>query len=145
MAGRKSKYDEGKLVLVEGWARDGLSEEQIAHNLAVSHETIRQWKLAHPEFLAAITHAKEIVDREVENALLKRALGYNYDEDVATPQGGVVTVTKHLPPDVKAATWWLQNRKPADYRNRQEVTGPNGGPLQVTLADLVAAAADESG
>lgn len=80
----KGKYEkwlepEG-LTLLEGWARDGLTDEQIAHNIGISRETLRVWKNNYPVISGTLKKGKEIVDFEVENALLKRALGYNVKE-----------------------------------------------------------------
>lgn len=82
-AGRKSKYHshvEPRLFEVECWARDGLVDEQIAMKLGVAYSTLKEYKNQFPAFSAALKRGKEIVDAEVENALLKRALGYEYIE-----------------------------------------------------------------
>lgn len=80
----KGKYQEWlepeKLILIEGWARDGLTDEQIAANMGVAYSTLRVWKDRYPALSAALKKGKEVVDRQVENALLKRALGYSYVE-----------------------------------------------------------------
>ena len=68
------------LLKIEGWARDGLTDEQIAHNMGISPSTLYEWKKKYPEISEALKKGKEVVDREVENALLKRALGYEYEE-----------------------------------------------------------------
>lgn len=80
----KGKYqewltDEG-LLLINGWAKDGLTDKQIAKNIGVSEQTLNVWKKKHPSLSESLKSGKEVVDREVENALLKRALGYNYIE-----------------------------------------------------------------
>lgn len=80
----KGKYDywlgnEG-LTLLEGWARDGLTDEQIAKNMNIAESTLYDWKKKYPEISEALKKGKEVVDRQVENALLKRALGYTYEE-----------------------------------------------------------------
>lgn len=80
----KGKYEywltpEGLLKL-EGWARDGLTEEQIASNMGIAVSTLNNWKNSYVEILESIKKGKEVVDRQVENALLKRALGYKYTE-----------------------------------------------------------------
>ena len=67
--------DDG-LTKIQGWARDGLIEKQIAHNMGVSATTIREWKKRFPEIAEALRKGKEVVDREVENALYKSALGF---------------------------------------------------------------------
>ena len=65
------------LLKIEAWARDGLTEEQIAHNMGIGSSTLRAWKSVHQAISAALKKGKEVVDIEVENALYKKALGYN--------------------------------------------------------------------
>ena len=67
--------DDG-LLRIEGWARDGLTDKQIAHNMGVSEQTLNVWKKKYPSLFESLKRGKEVIDREVENALLKRALGY---------------------------------------------------------------------
>jgi len=80
----KGKYQEWlepeKLILIEGWARDGLTDEQIAANMGIRRETLIEWKKKYPNISNTLKRGKEVVDRQVENALLKRALGYSYKE-----------------------------------------------------------------
>ena len=80
----KGKYEywltpEGLLKL-EGWARDGLTDEQIAENMGISRSTLNAWKDKYSDISDTLKKGKEVVDRQVENALLKRALGYTYKE-----------------------------------------------------------------
>ncbi|OES45244.1 hypothetical protein [Domibacillus iocasae] len=69
------------LLQIEGWARDGLTDEQIAHNMGIKRQTLYDWKKKYPDISDALKRGKEIVDRQVENALLKRALGYQFEEE----------------------------------------------------------------
>ena len=99
------------LTKIEGWARDGLIDEQIAHNIGCSVKTLYNWKKAHLPILQALKRGKEVVDREVENSLHKRALGY-YVEEVTYEYGEEVKrVKKHIAPDTTAIIFWLKNRK----------------------------------
>lgn len=133
---RKGKYEdwitpEG-LLKVEGWARDGLTDEQIAANIGIRAGTLYDWKNRFSDFSEAIKKGKEVVDRQVENALLKRALGYEYKETtrepVLNPNTGKVeltvtkTVTKQVVPDTTAQIFWLKNRKPETWRDKREIT-----------------------
>lgn len=134
-AGRHGKYEEwldkDSLLKVQGWARDGLSDEQIAHNIGINKGTLCVWKNRFPEFADAIKKGKEVVDREVENAMLKRALGYEYDEVTQEPvtdkDTGITemrvtkVVTKQIAPDVTAQIFWLKNRKPEEFRDKRDV------------------------
>ncbi|NNU89777.1 helix-turn-helix domain-containing protein [Anoxybacillus sp. CHMUD] len=124
MSGRKSLWEElemdEKLILVEGWARDGLTDEQIYSNLGVSKDTFYRWKKKKSEFREALKRGKEVVDRMVENALLKAALGYEYEEEVVDNKGRKHTVRKYEKPNTTALIFWLKNRKPEQWRDRQE-------------------------
>lgn len=76
----KEWLTEEGLILLEGWARNGLTDEQIAHNMDISVATLYNYKKNHLEILEALKKGKEVVDIQVENALLKRALGYDFVE-----------------------------------------------------------------
>lgn len=98
MARGKFEYwltDDG-LTLLEGWARDGLTDEQIAHNMGVAYSTFRVWKEKYSAISAALKRSKKIVDYEVENALLEAALGGN----------------------ITAQIFWLKNRQKAKWKDK---------------------------
>lgn len=102
MAGNgKYKYWISKegLLLLEGWARDGLSDVQIASNMNISRSTLNEWKKKYSDISDTLKKGKEIVDYEVENALLQSALKGN----------------------VTAQIFWLKNRKPNEWREKREV------------------------
>lgn len=98
----KGKYEYWKshdgLLLIEGWARDGLTDEQIAHNMGIATGTLYEWKKKYPEIAESLKKTKEVVDREVENALYKKALSG----------------------DTTALIFWLKNRRPNDWRDKRE-------------------------
>lgn len=93
----KGKYQEWlepeKLTLIQGWAGDGLSDEQIAHNMGISRSTLNEWKKKYPDILDAIKKGKEVIDYAIENALVNKAL-----------MG-----------DVTAAIFLLKHRRPDKY------------------------------
>ena len=97
----KSKWEEvkNKLTLVEGWARDGLTNEQIAENLNIGKTTFYKLLKEYPELSEHLKKGKEVVDYEVENALLKNALSGN----------------------ITAQIFWLKNRKPKQWKDKVEV------------------------
>lgn len=113
------------LLLIEGWARDGLTEEQIANNIGISRSTLNEWKKKFSDISDTLKQSKEIADRQVENALHKTALGFYYEEDMVTNQGDVVRVKKYSKPNTTAQIFWLKNRKPADWRDKQEIEQTN--------------------
>ena len=127
--GRKGKFHEWitpeGLLKIEGWARDGLTDEQIAHNMGIATGTLYEWKNRFPELSEALKKGKEVVDIQVENALLKRALGYEYEETkVIVETDGrkrVERIKKHVLPDVTAQIFWLKNRRPGVWRDKHEI------------------------
>lgn len=137
----KGKYEEwltpDGLIKLEGWARDGLTDEQIAEKIDINVATLYRWKNDYGDICEALKRGKEVVDREVENALLKRALGYKYDE--VTYENGIETkrVTKEVVPDTTAQIFWLKNRKPEEWRDKQttEITGL--ADAQAKFAELI--------
>lgn len=126
------------LIKIEGWARDGLSEEQIARNMGISRSTLKEWKIRYPAIMARIKKGREVVVRELENALIKRALGYETTEEISElrydkEQGKEVmkvtrTTKKTVPPDVGALAFALKNMAADKWRDRQdvEVSGLSG-------------------
>lgn len=113
--------EKDKLILLEGWARDGLTDEQIAKNMGIVPSTLYEWKKKSKEFSETLKKGKEVVDFEVENALLKRALGYEYEEE--TYENGILIkkVKKQVAPDTTAMIFWLKNRKKTQWREKVEV------------------------
>lgn len=98
----KGKYEkwlkEENLLLLEGWARDGLTDEQIAKNIGITVSTFYEWKKKYSEISESLKKGKEVVDYEVENALLSSALGGN----------------------TTAQIFWLKNRRPDKWRDKQK-------------------------
>ena len=94
----KEWLEKDNLLLLQGWARDGLTDEQIAHNMGISTTTLYEWKKKYSEIADTLKKTKEVVDREVENALFKKAI-----------EG-----------DTTAMIFWLKNRRPNDWRDKRE-------------------------
>jgi len=98
----KGKYEkwlkEENLLLLEGWARDGLTDEQITKNIGITVSTFYEWKKKYSEISESLKKGKEVVDYEVENALLSSALGGN----------------------TTAQIFWLKNRRPDKWRDKQK-------------------------
>lgn len=110
------------LLRVAAWARDGLTDKEIAGNIGVSVSTLYCWKNKFTEFSEALKKGKEVADIQVENALFKRAVGYTaVDERVEAEYGEEtkrITTAKHVPPDVGAIVFWLKNRRPDKWRDK---------------------------
>jgi len=135
--GRRPKTEEWLteegLLKLEGWARDGLTDEQIAANMGIGTSTLYRWKNKHREIREALKKGKDAVDREVENALLRRALGYTYKEEAVTNKGEVVEITRYEPPNVTAIIFWLKNRKPDVWRDKQDINLKGGVNQKVVV------------
>lgn len=110
------------LLKIEGWARDGLTDEQIAKNIGISRSTLNVWKDRYSDISDALKRGKDVIDRQVENALLRRALGYEYEEVKEKFEYGVITertvTKKEVVPDTTAQIFWLKNRKPDKWRDK---------------------------
>ena len=126
----KCKYEKDFPLKAEEMARDGMIDKDIAVSLGISEETFYQYLKKFPEFSEALKRGKSPVNVKVENALLKRALGYEYTEKtieaIVDSKGNasgqrIKTTTKHIPSDTTAMIFWLKNRKPNAWADRQEV------------------------
>lgn len=114
------------LLQIEGWAREGLTDEQIAQKIGIAAGTLYRWQNEHQEIREALKKGKAPVDIQVENALLKRALGYEYEEVtteiIEQPDGSkrkhVKKTTRQVIPDTAAAFIWLKNRRPDRWRDK---------------------------
>jgi len=129
---RKSKYDtliKPKLDIIEGWARNGLTLDDIAHNLGVGKTTFFKYIKTKQELKIALDNGKEVADIRVENALYRKAVGYfSKEQKVVTlrqPDGSqeteVVEYDKWNEPDTTAMIFWLKNRKPGAWRDKVEI------------------------
>jgi len=168
MSGRRgrNKYHthvEPKLLLIEAWARDGIIDEDIAKKLGIAYSTLKLYKDKYSALSAALKRGKEVADVEVEHALFKRAVGYEYAEKkyvsvemsedeyaiqqqiavnkykLEHPEATMVELravelsvskykmvlveekTKEVSPDVTAQIFWLKNRRPGKWRDKQEI------------------------
>ena len=125
----KDWITEDGLTKLEGMARDGLINEQIAHNIGINPSTLYEWQKKYPEIAKALKQGKEVIDRQVENALLKRALGYEYEEvkqiiekdAKGKDKKKIEKTVRQIAPDTTAQIFWLKNRKPAEWRDKQEL------------------------
>lgn len=113
------------LIILEAWARNGLTDEQIASNMGITTSTLYEWKKRFSVISEALKRGKEVVDIQVENSLLKRALGYSYTEkkiERSEKDGKKTVITvKEVVPDVTAQIFWLKNRRPDLWRDKRDM------------------------
>lgn len=136
MAGRKNKYETHVAPYLEDikyWCRDGATEEEICKRLGVALSTFQNYKNDYDELVEVLRNGKQHIDYKVEDALLQRALGYRFDEVTYEYDEEVKRVTKQQAGDTTAAIFWLKNRQPEKWRDKQDVShsGPDGGPIEI--------------
>ena len=107
--------------MLEGWARDGLTDEEIAKKMGICPATLYVWKERFAEIAESIKKGKAVIDYEVEQTLLKKAMGHTIKETRkevdANGKKRVVEIVREVPPDTAALIFWLRNRKPDKWRN----------------------------
>ncbi len=136
----KGKYEKwleaDNRTLLGAWARDGLTQAQMAKNMGISLSTFKEWIKKYPAISAAIKKGKELADYEMENALYKKGIGYtvtlkkpfkvkkteyeNGKKIRETEEIEYAEVEEYIPPDTTAQIFWLKNRKPDEWRDKRE-------------------------
>lgn len=137
--GQPTKYDPDiHPEYVKALAIEGLTNEEIAKKIGVALSTLQGWINKYPEFLEAIKEGKEPANAKVEMALYKKALGFEVTETRALVVGTgeyaqveYVEETRYIPPDNTACIFWLKNRRPDKWRDKQEVE--HSGNIQINI------------
>lgn len=145
-------------MLLEGWARDGLTDEQIARKIGINPATLYKWLDKYGEIGKAIKKGKAPVDFEVENALLKKALGFSVMlkkpikvrtkkqlKDKGTIEEERIEYAEeemYIPPDTTAQIFWLKNRRPDKWRDKPKEAAQEETPDDGFLAALNGKAAE---
>lgn len=115
----KGKYEKwlepDSLILLKAWARDGLTDEQIAQKMGIAVSTLYDWKNKYSEFSETLKKGKEVVDIEVENALYKLAIDGN----------------------ITAIIFWLKNRKPDKWRDKPTDAGSPLEQIAKNINELI--------
>ena len=129
---KRTKYTKDMPEKAKKLAQEGLINLEIAKQLGISEDSFYKYMRLHPEFREAVDEGKVVVDDKVESMLLKRALGYDYEETkvIADEEGRPVQfikTKKHASPDVGAAAFWLKNRRPEKWRDRRDVDVKSSG------------------
>lgn len=130
---RKGMYEEwlqpDNLILLQGWRRDGLRYDQIAHNIGINEATLYDWIKRFPEIDKALKKGEEVCIYEVENALYKAAIGYDVVEteqiETEMPDGTTTTQKRakkrHIPPSIGAICFILKNRRSSKWQDKPTV------------------------
>ena len=121
--GRPSKYSDDIPKKAAKLCKLGATDAQLADFFEVDVDTILEWKKVHPAFSGALKDAKKEADERVERSLYERANGYSHEAvKIFNHEGSplVVPYTEKYPPDVTACIFWLKNRQPKQWRDKQE-------------------------
>lgn len=127
--GRPTKYKEEYDELAYNYCLLGATDAQLGEFFGVEEATINNWKKSHPSFFESIKRGKQIADAMVAKSLFHRATGYQHSAvKIFNDQGEplVVPYIEKFPPDTTAAIFWLKNRQPALWRDKQEVDHRSG-------------------
>jgi hypothetical protein len=155
---KKGNY-ESKVVpnfaLIRAWKRDNISDEEICSRIGIKKSAYYEYKKKHQEFRELLRFDKELTDAEVENQALDNAKGYFYEEEqvimaketifdeetgrkikeISTPK--VVLVRKRKLSDQQATQWWLKNRLPGKWKDKQEIDVGNTDGRPFKLEDVL--------
>jgi transcriptional regulator with XRE-family HTH domain len=140
MAKYEDWLNEEKLSILTGWAREGLTDEQIAGKMGISSSTLYAWKRKHSDISEALKKGKEVADFQVENSLFKKATGYEYIEEKteinATGDERITRTIKHVVPDTTAQIFWLKNRRPDKWRDKPPANDSNDEQINRNIQSI---------
>lgn len=137
---RPTKFKQEYIEQVGKLCAMGATDIEIADFFRVSVRTINRWKIDYPEFCHSLKVSKDVADDRVERSLFARANGYEHDEiDIRVVMNTIVQtpIRKFYPPDTTAAIFWLKNRRPGSWRDKQDVEHSGN-------VSIIASALDES-
>lgn len=135
------------LAQIEEWSLAGASRRSLIIQIGITQEKFYSWCKKSPEFSAAVNRYMDLVTSRVEDALYKRAVGYEtvektkelrYDEETGQERMMLTkAVKKEVAPDVSAAKFWLTNVAGEDWKEKQETRIEIDGPVILSGVDEV--------
>lgn len=133
--GRPTSYKSEYVAQAEKLCKLGATDEDLGDFFGVSRVTIYRWQVRYPDFCNALKVGTDPADERVVRSLYNRAVGYSFKSEKIFHHQGQITRAKTIefvPPDPTAMIFWLKNRRPAEWRDRQETSllGPDGGPVR---------------
>ena len=135
---RPTKFKEEYIPQAEKLCKLGATDMEIADFLEVDVRTLYRWKGENEAFCQALKAGKDVADERVERSLFARANGYEHDEvDIRVVAGEIkqTPIRKYYPPDTTAAIFWLKNRRPAEWRDKQEIEHKGGVTIHASPLD----------
>lgn len=136
--GRPTKFKPEYVEQAKKLCALGATDKEMADFFSVSLSTLNLWKIEHTEFSESLQRGKDIADKRVEEALYSRAMGYSHEDvDIRVVDGAIMEtpLIKHYPPDTTAAIFWLKNRKPEQWRDKQELEHSGNVSLVNTILE----------
>lgn len=147
--GRPTKLTERMKISLEKAYRLGLTDAEVAEIVGIDESLIYKWQKRTPKFFQLIKEDwKKKADSEIERSLRERANGYGHPETkaqwVQDENGGrweTLEMVKRYPPDPTSMIFWLKNRQPEKWRDKQEIDAKFAGTithdLSPALTDLI--------
>lgn len=139
--GRPTLYRPKYAETARRMCAQGATRADLADRFGVSINTIVAWQLEHQEFSDSCKQGREAADERVEQSFYERAVGYTYDsEKLLVVQGEVIRepIKEHVPPDPRAAEFWLRNRRPDHWKDtkQRETRTADDDPLLAFLNSI---------
>ena len=134
--GRPSKYDPAFVDQARKLAALGATDREAAEFFGITESTLYLWKHTQSEFSEALKVGKETADERVTQSLYRKAVGYSFDAVKIMQYEGIPIVepyVEHVPPSDTAAIFWLKNRRPKEWRDRQDVVHDVTDGMAATL------------
>jgi len=126
--GRPSKYkklSEADLARVLKYLQKGATIQEVAEFLEIHRDTVHDWMNNHKEFSDIIKNGRDMADDKVEQSFFKRATGFTKKVE-EVHRGEVVRVKKYFPPADVPGIFWLKNRRPGRWKDKQVIEHEGG-------------------
>lgn len=136
--GRPTKFEAWMPRVAVVIGRLGGTQPDLAEAFSIDLRTVERWMAEGATFCRAVKVARGSLDDDVERSLYERAMGFEHDEEkIFCSEGDIVRADtrKKYAPDTVAAIFWLKNRRPERWRDRKEITGADGAPLNAPQMD----------
>lgn len=131
---RPSKYSSINKEQLRALCLKGFTDKEISSFFKINELTLNRWKKRYPEFCKSLKDAKEEADSKVERSLFERAKGYSHKAvKFFQYEGEIISqeYEEHYPPDPTSMIFWLKNRQPSKWRDKQD------GDQNVNIAQII--------
>jgi hypothetical protein len=132
--GRPTKLSDERIEQAGILCRKGFTNLELAEFFKVDEKTIYNWQDKNPSFFQALKENKDLHDDEVEASLAKSAKGFMRTVEKIDRFGGVIAVQEEVPPNPTSLIFWLKNRRPEKWRDKQEIE--HSGEVKTAVLEL---------